>query len=114
MAIGTEDVETTIQVIIKEKDTELQRQATRRADPFGKRVICEKNSFAGLRDVESGHFIGEIADHHPERIIFPVARDIDTHRATRSPKTVEGNAGPSASFLESPILLVEEEKILNG
>ena len=61
MAVGGEHVEAAIEVVVEEEDAELQRQPAGGPMPSVMASSVKSNG-PGLRDVERGHLVGEVAD----------------------------------------------------
>src|SRR5213592_458317 len=113
MAVGCEEFQLSVEIIIKEENAESEQGACGGTNAGIERFVAENKRVAG-RDVEGSHFIGEIADGDGEGIIIVKASGIDAHGAASAAKFVVSNARPSPHFGESAVMIIVENKILNG
>src|SRR5205823_6795131 len=67
MAVGREQIEPSVKIVIEEENTEFQQEPAGRADAFGNGLIGKEEG--PLRDIQRAHFVGEIANGDAERLI---------------------------------------------
>ena len=113
MAVGGQDVEPSIQVVIEKEKTELQKFFARFAQTFLGRFVGEDKRVA-LGDVERVHLVCKISDGDAQRVVVAEARGVNAHCAARQTVGVVGDAGTRADFLERAVALVVKQKILHG
>src|SRR5436190_14875593 len=104
MAIGSEQVEPSIQIVVQEGHSELQQEAAGRSDAFSNRFVIKQKRLV-LCDTQCGHLVGEIANSNANLVIVTITCRINTHCAPRVAVTVESDAGRGANFLERAITL---------
>ena len=113
MAVGSEDVETAIEIDIGEEDAEGQLLTRLGAEAVGHGIVLELH-LAPLRDIERVHLVGEVADDNPDFVVVAEAGDVDPHRAAGLPFDVVGDTGEVAHLLKHTVARVAEEEVLHG
>src|SRR5438552_11097913 len=108
MAVGRQQVEPTVQVVVEEENAEGERLAAGRADTLPDGLIGEGQRVA-LRNVKGGHLVGEVADGDAEGVVFLKPARVNAHRPARAAVVVESNTGDRADFLEGAVMLVVQE-----
>src|SRR4051812_11487775 len=105
MAIGREEIQAPIEIVIKKENPELQKQTARGSHSLWNGFIGE-HEWRVLRDVERAHFVGEVADGNAERPAIAIPGRIEAHGAARVPVAVKRDSRRGADFLESSVPLI--------
>lgn len=113
MTVGGEEVEPAVEIIVKEEDAEGKGLTAGRADSLADGFVAEDHGIF-LRDVEGGHFVGEVADENSQTLILLEAGGVDAHCAARAAVVVEGDTGSSSDFAKGAIVGVGEDEILDS
>src|ERR1043166_6986013 len=93
MAIGAEQIQPAIQVIVEKEHPELQQEPAGWADAFRDRFVCEGHAVFGRRDVKSRHLVGKIADGDTQGFGVSIVGRVNAHGAARIAVAVEGDSG---------------------
>src|SRR5260221_11605713 len=100
MAIGCEYIEPAVQIVIEKEETEFKQFLAGFAEALLARFVREEQGIA-LGNVESIHFIGEVADGDSKSVVVSETRAVDTHRAPRQPICIIGAARARSEFVTS-------------
>src|ERR1043165_3840553 len=112
MAIGGENVQPAIEVVIEKEQAELQQFLAPGPDALLDGFI-RKNERVALRDIKRIHLVGEVADGNAQAVVISEAGGIDAHGAAGQAVGVVGHARAGADFLEAGVVLVTKQKILH-
>src|SRR5262245_61911832 len=103
MPIGGEQIQAAVQIIIEKEKPKFEQQAARRANPLRDGFVSKEQRLV-LGYVESGHFIGEVADADPELVIVAVTSGVYPHRSASVAIAIKGHARGRAHLLEGSIV----------
>ena len=82
MAVGREQVEPAVQVVVEEEQAEFQRGLRRRTQAIQVGQVRELESRRLVADIERGHLVGEVADGQPQPVVIHEPRPVDAHAAS--------------------------------
>ena len=107
VAVGREDVEVAVEVVVEEEDAERQRQQARAADGGRRRLVDEQ--LRALVVVEREHLVREVADEQVRAAGAVVVAGVDAHRAARDAVLAVGHAGrdPLLGERAVPVVAIE-------
>ena len=112
VAVGGEDVEPAVEVVVEEEAGEGQRQQRRLADGRGRRFVDEEAFPLVL--VKGNHLVGEVADHQAWPAGAVVVGGVDAHAGARDARFVERHARGDGDVGEGAVLLVLVEPVRLG
>ena len=113
MAVGREQVEPAVEVVVEEEEAELQRRLRRRPQAVEVGQVGELEARRLVADVEGGHLVGEVADGQAEPLVVAEAGPVDAHAAAGRARLVERDAGEDRHLLELALAQVVEEEVLH-
>ncbi|MFM1942444.1 MAG: hypothetical protein RI897_1426 [Verrucomicrobiota bacterium] len=113
VAVGGEEVEPAIEVVVEEEDAEREGHLAGGADALGEGFVGEEGGLV-FGDVDGGHFVGEVTDGDAEGVVLVEVGGIDAHGAAGSAEGIERDTGGGADIAEGAVLLVAENEILDG
>src|SRR3954470_96302 len=105
MAVRSQQVETAIEIVVEEEDTELQKQPACGPYPFGNRFVREEQG-TGLRNIKRAHLVRKIANGYAHCLVIPVMGSINSHGAPCVAVAIETYPRLRADFLECTVVLV--------
>ena len=112
MAVGGQQIEPAVQIVVEKKDAKGERLTAGRADALREGFVGEGERVV-LRDVKGGHFIGEVSDGNAQRIVGLKPAGIDAHGAAGAPVVVECDSRSRANFLECAVSFVVKNEVLH-
>ena len=80
VAVGREQVEPAVEVVVEEEQAELQRRLGRGTEAVEVGQVGELEARRLVGDVEGGHLVGEVADGQAERAVVLEVGPVDAHR----------------------------------
>ena len=113
VAVGRQQIEPAIEIVVEEQHAKRQRAARRRADAGHDRLV-RKLERRLLGHVQRRHLVGEVADRDAERSVVAEVGRVDSHRAAAVAVGIERDAGGGADFREGPVALVVKHEVLHG
>ena len=113
MAVGRQQVEPAVEIVVKKEQPKLQQQPAVRPDALSDRVVGKQKLIVWCGDIQRGHFIGEVADADSQRVVVPEPRHVDPHRAAYLAVVVEPDAADATHLGKRAVLLVFENEVVN-
>ena len=113
MAVGREQVEAAVEVVVEEEQAELQRRLRRGPQAVEVGQVGERERLGLVADVERGHLVGEVADRQAEAVVVEERGPVDAHAAAGRARLVERHARQDRDLLEFPAALVVEQEVLD-
>ena len=113
MAVGREQVEPAVEVVVEEEEAELERRLRRSAQTVEVGQVGELEARRLVGDVEGGHLVGEVADGQPQSFVVEEAGPVAAHAPARRARLVERDAREDRDLLELPLAHVVEEEVLH-
>ena len=114
MAVGREEVEAAVEVVVEEEQAELQRRLRRCPQSVEVGQVGELQRPGLVADVERRHLVGEVADRQAEALIVEERAQSMPMPPRGEPDCVERHAAEDRDLLELPAPLVVEEEVLHG
>ena len=113
MAVGREQVEPAVQIVVEEEQAEFQRRLGGCTEAVEVGQVRELERRRLVADVECRHLVGEIADGQAEPVVVHEGGPVDAHAAARRARLVEGDARDDGDLLELALALVVKEEVLD-
>ncbi len=111
--VGTEQVATTVQVVVEIEQAKRQDRSRARSQTRRDRFVVELHS-PDFCHVQRGHLVGKVSNRDRHRTMVAERRDIDPHRPAGVPGGVKCDPGDRADVGEVAIPIVAEQDILHG
>ena len=112
VAVGRQQIQAAVQVVVEKQHAEGQRAAAGRSDAGDDRLVGKLQRRL-LRDIQRRHLVGEVADGDAERTVVAEVGRVDAHRAAAVAVGIERDAGAGADLLERAVLPVVEDEVLH-
>ena len=113
VAVGGEQVEASIQVIVEEEEAEFERRLGRGTEPVQVGQVRELEHRRLVAHIQGRHLVREVADGQPQSLVVLELSPVDTHTASGRTRLVEGHSRHDRDLFELPATFVVEQEILD-